>query len=131
LEVRGEKGLDHYQKLLALYKELGDKTGEASALSLPGGAFKSLGNRTRTRKYLEDSLSLLRSSNQSPSRPQEENQLNSNYAELTEARRALEYFKPSFVLGSVVEDQQSEAGVLNSIGRIDLEAGQYGKSLQY
>jgi len=55
LEVRGEaeKGLDHYQRALALYKELRDKTGEASALALLGGAFKSLGDKTKALEYLE------------------------------------------------------------------------------
>ncbi len=135
LEGRGEaeSGLDHYKQALTLYKELRDKTGEASALALLGGAFKSLGDKTKALEYFENSLSLLRSrsSNQSTSRPLGENLFSTNYAELTEAQKALEYFKLSFVLGSVVEDKQSEAGVLNSIGRLYHEVGEYGKSLQY
>lgn len=129
--MRGDQSsaLHYYQQSLALYREIGEKSGEASALHNLGIAFDLLGNTTQALEYFQQALSIYRDLRKE--KKDESQKDNPNYARLSEEERALEYFRLSLSLSSVVEDSEGEASVLSSMGSLSRRAGEKGKALDY
>ena len=51
-----EKAKDHFEKSLAIQKEIGDRKGEAISYAVLGFMYQSLGKYEKARKHLEQSL---------------------------------------------------------------------------
>ena len=125
------QALEHYQKSLALYDELGDKAGRTNALINIGNVYGSQGNYAQALDYYEKSLTLIEELGNKAGLAITLINIGVIYSLQGNYARALGYYHRSFTLKEELGDNDGSARILNNIGSIYALQGNYTQALEY
>jgi CHAT domain-containing protein/Flp pilus assembly protein TadD len=120
-----------FEQALKLFREAGNRIGEATTLRSIGRSYSNLGEAQKALQYYNQSLSL---SQVVGNRSQEAITLNNIglvYSNLGEKQKALQYYNQSLPLSRAVGNRLQEAITLNNIGLVYSNLGEKQKALQY
>ncbi|MEG4234482.1 tetratricopeptide repeat protein [Microcoleus sp. Pol11C3] len=130
--VEGKKSaLTKYEEALKLYREVGDRAGEAITLYYIGAAYSELGEKQKSLEYYSQSLPLSRAAGNRRGEASTLNNIGQVYSELGEKQKALEYYSQSLPLSRAVGDRSIQASTLNNIGKVYYDLGEKQKALEY
>jgi len=125
------KAVERYEEAFRLWRGVGDRAGEAEALSGLGDVYNLLGERQKALDYYNQSLPPRQAAGD---RAREANTLYSIgivYNLLGEKLKAIESLNQAFPLYQAVGDREGEAITLNAIGLRYYELGERPKALTY
>jgi CHAT domain-containing protein/Tfp pilus assembly protein PilF len=123
--------LAKYQEASSLYREIGDRHGEALSLSLMGAVSSKLGERVSALQFYEKALVLYRALNERSWEALTLSSMGNVSQEAGDGQKALEYFNQALPIWHVVGDSAVEATTLTAIGEIYSLAGDKQKALEY
>src|SRR4028119_1865993 len=93
------------EEALKLYREAGDRTGEAATLTWLGGIYSELGEKQKALEYYSQSLPLLRAVGDRRGEATTLNNIGTVYSALGEKQKALEYYSQSLPLRRALGDR--------------------------
>ncbi|WP_333455707.1 CHAT domain-containing protein [Microcoleus sp. Pol10D4] len=125
------KAIATWEEALKLYRELGDRGGEARTLSNIGGVYAALGEQQKALEYLSQSLPLSRAVGDRQREAFTLNIIGIVYGDLGENQKALEYYNQALSLRRAEGNRGSEAANLTNIGTVYLNLGENQKALEY
>ena len=120
-----------YEEALAIWRELGDKTKEASMLKEIGAIYLQLGEANRSLEYLNQALTLARSLGNKEIEADALLVAGENYGILGDSRRALETYNQALSLAREIKHQKLEAISLVSLGFAYDHLGEKQSALNY
>jgi len=119
-----------YEEALKLYREAGDRDGEAVSLNNIGSVYSALGEKQKALEYYSQSLTLYRAVGDRRGEATTLGNIGSVYSYLGEIQKALEYYSQSLTLYRAVGDD-GEAVTLNNMGSLYSDLGENQKALEY
>ncbi|MEG4066874.1 tetratricopeptide repeat protein [Microcoleus sp. Pol11C2] len=120
-----------FEELLKLYRQAGDRAGEATTLHSIGKVYSDLGEKQKALEYYSQSLPLSRAIGDRSGEAVTLTDIGRVYSVLGEKQKALDYYNQSLSLSRVIGDRQKEAYNLLGIGMIYAEFGEQQKALEY
>ena len=121
--------LEKYQEALALFRVIGDKVGQAAALSDIGAVYDSLGEKQKALELLNQALPLRREAGDRQGEATTLNNIGAVYRSLGEIRKAVEYYDQSLLVARSMKERESEASALNNLGAAYRALGELQKAL--
>jgi CHAT domain-containing protein/Tfp pilus assembly protein PilF len=125
------KAIAKWEEALKLYREAGDRRGEANTLTNIGQVYSDLEEKQKALEYYSQSLPLSRAVGDRKQEATILNSIGSAYSYLGEKQKAREYFSQSLLLHREAGNRYGEATTLNNIGLVYLELGENQKALEY
>jgi len=125
------KAIAKFEELLKLYRQAGDRAGEATTLDRIGKVYSDLGEKQKALEYYSQSLPLSRAIGDRSGEAVTLTNIGRVYSVLGEKQKALDYYNKSLSLSRVIGDRQKEAYNLLGIGMIYAEFGEQQKALEY
>jgi CHAT domain-containing protein len=128
-----QQAIAFYERSLPLYRELGDRSGEANTLKKIGSVYSYSGLREpqKALEYLAQSLSLWREVGDRSGEANTLDDIGWVYFSLGENQKALKYYTQSLHLWRAVSDRSGEARILATIGGAYSFLGENQKALEY
>lgn len=131
--------LDYYQQVLPLYRETGDRKGEADNLDSIGRVYDSLGQTPQALDYLQQALSIWREVGDRQGEVITLDFMGAVYNRIGKHQQALDFYQQALLirreLGNSIDDRlrqrSAEANTLNTIGEIYRATGQYQQALDF
>jgi len=120
-----------FEQALKLYREAGDRSGEASTLTSIGSVYSDLGEKQKALEYYSQSLPLRRAVRDRGGEATTLTSIGRVHSDLGEKQKALEYYSQSLALRRAVGDRRGEAATLNHIGNVYADLGEKQKALEY
>jgi CHAT domain-containing protein/Tfp pilus assembly protein PilF len=121
--------LPEYEKVLAGYRNAGNRHGEAITLGLLGNCYKRLGDYPKALGLLNSALTLKRELHDRPEEGKTLSHLGLVYWEQGEYPKAIEAFEQSIAIARELKDVKLEAASLNNLSLVYDEQGDYRRSL--
>jgi len=125
------KAIAKWEEALKLYREAGDRRGEAFTLTNIGQVYSDLEEQQKALEYYSQSLPLSRAVGDRKQEASILNSIGSAYSYLGEKQKAREYFSQSLLLHREAGNRYGEATTLNNIGLVYLELGENQKAKEY
>ncbi|WP_293154154.1 MULTISPECIES: CHAT domain-containing protein [unclassified Microcoleus] len=125
------EALQSWEEALTIYKQIGDRQGEAASIGNLGLAYYSLGQYHKAIKFHHQSCKVAR---EIGDRKQEANSLGNSglvYYSLGQYDKAIEDHKQSLVIKREIGDRQGEANSLCNLGNAYDSLGQYDKAIEF
>ena len=122
------------EKFLAasrLYREIGDKSGEAESLVQAGVISDDLGEKQKALDYYNQSLPVFRAVGDKVGEATMLNNIGFVYNALGENQKALGYYKQALPLFQAIPYKHGEAATLNNTGNVYFALGEKQKALDY
>ena len=116
---------------MPLSRAVGDKSGEARALSNIGSVYSRLDKNQKALEYLNQALPLFRAAGNKSGEATTLNNMGGVYSDLGEKQKALEYYNQALPFRRAVGDKSGEATTLNNIGLVYSDLGKNQKALEY
>jgi tetratricopeptide (TPR) repeat protein len=123
--------IDYYQQSLTIYREIGNRKGEASSLNNLGNTYDFLGQYQIAIDYHQQSLAIFI---EIGDRKGEANSLHNSggaYYSLGEYQQAIDLYKYSLVIKREIDDRKGEANSLNNLGNTYNSLGEYQIAIDY
>ncbi len=118
-----DKGLDYYEKALAISLELGDRTREGSALSSLGNVFYQWGQYDKAVDCYEKSLAICREVNDRIGEAKSLVCLGNVFYQWGQYDKAVDYYEKSLAICREVNDQKGEVYALNNLSLLSTACG--------
>ena len=125
------KAIDYHQESLKIFKELGERNGEASALTHIGQAYNSLGESQQAIEYFQKTLATFRQIRQRHNEAVALSGLGNAYNTLKEYQKAIDFHQQSLDIRCEIGDSSGEAASLSSLGNTYYSLGEYQKAIDY
>jgi tetratricopeptide (TPR) repeat protein len=126
-----QKALEYYEKALSIFREVGDRSGEATVLNNIGGIYDDLGQKQKALGYYEKALPILREVRNRSVEASTLNNIGMVYSSLGQKQKGLEYYEEALRISREVGDQSGEAAMMDNIGKVYSDLGQMQKALEY
>jgi len=123
--------LTQYEKALALWREVGDRRGEAKALNGIGKVHDALGQKQKALEYYEIALLIAHEVGNRRGEAETLSNIGSVYDDLGEKQKALEYYQRALPALHEMGDRRGEAETLIDIGSVYDDLGEKQKALEY
>ncbi|MGH9871454.1 MAG: CHAT domain-containing tetratricopeptide repeat protein [Pyrinomonadaceae bacterium] len=118
-----------FEKALALFRNEGDRLGEAITLGLIGNCYKKFGEFPKALDFLQQALKLKRELGDRLEEGKTLSHLGLLYWEMGQYPPAIEHLNKAIALGAEIKDRTLEASSRNNLGLVYDELGEYRKSL--
>jgi tetratricopeptide (TPR) repeat protein len=125
------KALRYYSETLKIFKEIGYKQGEASALGNIGIIYSDKGDLDKTLKYLKDALKIDREIGYKQGEASDLGNIGLIYRAKGDIDEALKYLKDALKIAREIGYKQGEASLLGNIGLIYRAKGDLDEALEY
>lgn len=137
-----QQGIQHYQsqqfhealafwnKALAIYLAIGDKTSEANILNNAGKIYTNLGEYPKAINFYQESLVIARRIGDKALEANILNNLGGVYRNLAEYSKAIEFYQQSLKIARLLENRSQEAVLLNNLGKVYESQGK-GREYQW
>ncbi|MBL9044305.1 MAG: tetratricopeptide repeat protein [Myxococcales bacterium] len=125
------KALSYYKQALPLWKQVGDRLGEARSLNNIGLVYSDLGDKAKALSYYEQALPLQKQVGDRSGEATTLNNIGAVYDDLGDKQKALSYYGQALPLQKQVGDRLGEARSLNNIGLVYSDRGDKQKALSY
>jgi putative salt-induced outer membrane protein YdiY/Flp pilus assembly protein TadD len=127
----GAEALDSLLQAQSLYRQMGDKRGEAAALGYLATIYEYLGEERKAVDAYEQSLPLLHAAGDKAAEAAMLNVLGKRYRRQGEAAKALTCFQQSLALLRDLKDREGEAAVLYDLGGACSDLGEDAKAMSF
>ena len=125
-----QKALEFYNQALPIYRQTGDKSGEAGTLGNLGNVYDDLGDKQKALDYSEQALSIFRQVGDRGDEAAMLDDIGIVYDDLGDKQKALNYYAQALPIYRQVGSRDGEAGVLNNMGIIYDDLGEPQKALE-
>ncbi|MCD9189124.1 MAG: CHAT domain-containing protein [Pyrinomonadaceae bacterium] len=123
--------LEKFQSALILFREIGNKTGEAKTLFQIGTIHFTLGESGEASKNAVEALKIAQKSDEKFWEAKSFNLLGLIYGNLGNYKSALEFFENSLAVFKQIDDFDEAVPVINNIGKVYEKTGDYEKALAF
>jgi len=123
--------VEHYERSLILYREIGDIDGETTSLNNIGNCYRSLGDYSKAIEYHEASLEIIYAVGNRKNQAMSLAGVGNSFFYLGEYDKAIEYYVRSLSLYQEMDDIYGEAISLNNIGESYCLLGDYRKAIEH
>ena len=120
-----------YEEALQLWSAVGDRDGEAAALTYIGSAYYSLGEKQKALDFSNQALPLQRAVGARDGEAITLNNIGLVYYSLGEWRKALDFYNQALPLQRAIGARGGEARTLTSIGSVYKSLGEHQKALDF
>ncbi|MDJ1168552.1 CHAT domain-containing protein [Roseofilum sp. BLCC_M154] len=120
-----------WEQALALYREMGNRQGEAASLGNLGLAYQSLGQYQRAIDFYEQSLTLAREIGNRQGEASSLGSLGIAYRALGQYQRAIAFHEQYLTIAREIGDRQGEAISLGNLGSAYYSLGQYQRAIDF
>ncbi|MEP0984299.1 tetratricopeptide repeat protein [Ekhidna sp.] len=124
-----DKGLDHYQRALELYRSIADREGEAKSLNGMGEVYESVGQYVRAMSHYLDGVKILEEIGDKRSVFNSYNNLGELYRIEDDFEKSMYYFQKAFSTSQSINYEMGMIRVLNNIGLVYGELGAYDSAI--
>ena len=128
--VGPREALPMFEQVLALYRQSGDRSGEAITLGYIGNCHKRLGDYPVALEYHDRALTMKRELGDRREEGQTLSHIGLVYWEMGEYVIATDRFQASIDIANEIDDRRLRRGVLNNLSLVYDELGEYTKSLK-
>ncbi|WP_287251579.1 MULTISPECIES: CHAT domain-containing tetratricopeptide repeat protein [unclassified Moorena] len=125
------EGLESWQQALVIYKQIGDRLGEANSLNNLGNAYNHLGDYKKAIDYYQKSLAIAREIGHREGEAGSLTNLGNAYQNLGDYKKAIDYYQQSIAIDRKISDRLGEASSLNNLGSAYDNLGDYKKAIDY
>jgi tetratricopeptide (TPR) repeat protein len=119
------------EQALEIYREIGDRQGEAYSLNNLGLAYDGLEQYQRAIDFYEQSLAIDREIGDRQGEVYALNNLGNTYKNLNQYQQAINYHEQSLAIAREIGDLQEEIKVLNNLGETYENLVQYRQAIDY
>ncbi|XGW00676.1 MAG: tetratricopeptide repeat protein [Leptolyngbya sp. BL-A-14] len=126
-----EAALQSWQQALAIYRDIGDRQGEANALNNLGLACRDLGQYTQSIEFHQRSLAIERQIGNRRGEAASLNNLGSTYNSLGQHIQAIKFHQRSLAIERQIGNRRGEAASLGNLGNAYADMGQYTQAIQF
>jgi CHAT domain-containing protein/uncharacterized protein HemY len=126
-----QAALQAWEAALNLYRQAGDRQGEAMLLNNLGMVFRTLGEYQQAIEYYEQSLAIAREIQNRRGEANTLGNLGNVYLTLGQYQQAIDYYEPSLAIAREIQDRQEEAYTLNNLGVAFRSLGEYEQAIAY
>jgi CHAT domain-containing protein/uncharacterized protein HemY len=123
--------IQSWETALKLYREIGDRNGEGTALGNLGNAYNLLGQYQKAIEFFQQSLTIFREIGDRNGEGTALGNLGSAYNRLGQYQKAIEYSQQSLTIQREIGDRHGEGRVLNNLGNAYNRLGQYQKAIEF
>jgi CHAT domain-containing protein/Flp pilus assembly protein TadD len=122
--------LPEYEKALALFRQDGDKKGEAITLGLMGNCYKKLGDFPKAEDYLQRALAMKRTVGDRLEEAKTLSNLGLLHWDMSDYKAAADYLHQSIAIAQELRNRVMEAAARNNLGLVFDDVGDYRHSLE-
>ncbi len=126
-----QRAIDFYQQSLEIFREIGDRNGEANCLIGLGNAYGSLGEYQRAIEFHQQSLDISREIGDHNGEANCLIGLGNAYGSLGEYQRAIEFFQQSLNISREIGDRKNEGASLGNFGSTYNYLGKYQREIEF
>jgi len=126
-----KQAIEKYGLAAGLFRTLGDRASEATALNWMGLLCHEQGDNQKALEHHQQALPLRRAVGDRSGEAATLNNIGAVYGNLGENEKALEYYQQALPLLRAVGDRRGEAATLNNIGAVYGNLGENEKALEY
>lgn len=123
--------INYHQQSLAIYREIGDRNGEANSLLGLGNTYNSLGQYQQAINYLQQSMAICLEIGNRQGEAVCLNNLGNNYNYLREYQIAIDHCQQSLAIEIEIGDRNAKANSLNNLGIAYKSLGQYQIAIDF
>lgn len=133
LKSRGQltEALETFQRALLISREVGDRQGEAAALSNMGITYVDLGQYSKALEFLQQALAINEEVGNRLDKGTILHNIGGVYLDLGEYAKALDFLQQSLKIRRAVGDSVGASFTLDGIGAVYASLGQYSKALEF
>lgn len=129
--ARYAEALSLYEQSLSIFRDIGDRQGEAKSLNNIGLIYQAQGEYDKSLAYLEQSLPIFQNFSDTESEGVPLNNIANIYKAKGDYPKALKYFEQSLLLLREINHKEGEGVTLDNIGQIYYAKSDYPAALQY
>ena len=127
-----QKAVEYYHQSLAIFKEIGNRNGEATSIDNMGGSYRSLGQYQKAIEYSQQSLAIFKQIGVRSGEATSINSLGLAYNNLGQYQKAIDFYQQSLAIQKQIGDRNGEATSLNNLGEAAYRNfGQYQKAIDF
>ncbi len=126
-----QKAINYHLKAIALYRQIGDKIGEAINLVNVGVAQKSLGNREEAIKLYTQSLQIQKEAGIEMFQAATLSNFGTLYLEIGKNEKAIENFETALALQRKLRIPVGEMASLSNLGKVHINKNEPQKAIEY
>ncbi|MBC7911416.1 MAG: tetratricopeptide repeat protein [Pyrinomonadaceae bacterium] len=123
--------IEKFKASRQLFKAVGDKHGEAAALTMLGSLHAAFGEHQQALDYFNQSLPMSQAIGDASSEANTLGNIGGIYDNLGEDQKALDYYNRSLALFQKIGDRKGEGAVISNMGKVYDELGEKQKALEY
>jgi len=125
------EALQSWEQALVIYRQIGDRGGEAASLGNLGNAYQSLGQYQQAIAFQQQSLDIARDIGNRRGERTSLRSLGTAYDSLGEYQRAIEFYQQSLDIDRETRDRRGEANSLGNLGTAYNSLGEYQRAIKY
>ena len=126
-----QAAIEYYEQTLAIFREVGDRAGEAVSLHNLGARYYSLYDYQQAIEHYEQALSIFREIRDQADEAASLNNLGLCYQSLSDYQQAIDYHEQSLAIDREIGDQAGEAASLNNLGLCYQSLSDYQQAIDY
>ncbi|MEH1842758.1 MAG: tetratricopeptide repeat protein [Nostoc sp.] len=123
--------IEFLQQSLEIFREIGDRNGEANSLISLGNAYNYLGQYQRKIEFLQQSLEIFKEIGDRNGEANSLNNLGNAYDSLGQYQQAIEFLQQSLEIFKEIGDRNGEANSLINLGNAYNSLGQYQRPIEF
>nr|WP_229424011.1 tetratricopeptide repeat protein [Moorena producens] len=120
-----------WQQALVIYKQIGNRWGEAISLTNLGNAYHDLGKYKKAIDYHQQSIAIAREIGDRDGEANSLIGLGNAYGNLGDYKKAIDYYQNSLAIAREIGDRQGEAASRGNLGNSYFNLGEYKKAIDY
>jgi CHAT domain-containing protein/Tfp pilus assembly protein PilF len=125
------EALQSWEQALTIYREIGNRQGEAASLGNLGIAYKSLGQYHKVIEFDEQSLQIEREIGNRDGEAASLCNLGNSYYYLGQYDKAIKFYEQSLVISREIGHREWKANALANLGCVYDSLGQYNKAIEF
>ncbi|OPF17236.1 transcriptional regulator [Microcystis aeruginosa KW] len=126
-----QKAIEFHQQSLAIFREIGDRGGEAKSYGNLGVVYYLLGEYQKAIEFHQQSLAITREIGDRGGEAYSYNNLGNVYYYLGEYQKAIEFHQQSLAIFREIFDRGGEAKSYNNLGIVYDSLGEYQKAIEF
>lgn len=126
-----EQALDYFEQSLRIYRDKGDRIGEARVLNGAGRVYFELGNQTQAQSHYEAALHIYQEQGDRAGEGAALNNLGWVFIMLSQDKAAQGYYERALSIFQELQDRMGEATTLNNLGLVYEILGQLEQAKTY
>ena len=125
-----QRAIDLYEEALELFREGGERDGEAASLGNLGNCYGELGQTARSIDFYEQALAIARDTGNRTREAVQLGNLGNRYADMGQTDRAIELYEEALAIARETGERTTEAFQLGNLGNRYAERGETDRAIE-